>query len=94
MQNSKWEAGTFQKNSAGRLVFKTGGNEIELVSGLEIETTLSGGHRMIGRVGKRDDGFYFLGRMPMFAIPLVYLIGAEGRLLTTPDAVNRHARSA
>ncbi len=88
--NQSWVSGKFIE-SKGKTFFKSDNQEIEIVSGLEVEAALCGTHFVKGRIGKRDDGFYLLGRMPMFAIPVSFLKDASGRISVSTTDLKKSA---
>ena len=77
--NDNWINGNFAQTGPKSFVIRTGSTEVTLVSGMDVEMTI-GQSLLKGRVGNRDDGVYFLGRMPMFAIPFTALAGLQGRV--------------
>lgn len=75
-----WYQGVFVEQKPGVVVLKTGSEEIPVGPGLEIEAAVKESVVYQGVTAHRDDNLYFLGRRPMFALPIALLVGNSGRI--------------
>ena len=75
-----WVSGEFIRGSQGHVCLKTGDLEIPIENGMAIEAAVKPEVTYTGITGIRNDALYFMGRSPMFALPIDLLLGNSGRI--------------